>query len=93
MLRLHIGTAIWVYGIVPNTIGATDTNMNVRFTLDDDPRFADEFLHLPNITNVLDYDYKLYSRQGLANSEHSLVMTLAPGRDGVVLLFDYAIYT
>jgi hypothetical protein len=93
MPYIHVGTAIWVYGIVPNTIGASDTNMNVRFVLDDDPRFTDEFLHLPNSSNVLDYNHELYSRQDLANSEHSLVMTLVPGKEPVVLLFDYAIYT
>jgi hypothetical protein len=89
----YVGTAVWVYGIVPNTQNITDTNMRVRFDLDNDVRFADEFLHLPDASHNFEYNHELYSRQDLPNTKHTLVMTLVSGKEPAILLFDYAKYT
>ena len=88
------GTAIWSYVILANSAPASSTSIftNVTFELDD--VFAGFYEHVPLPTaSEFEYNVTAFSKTGLDNKDHSLVMTAAQGSMPSLLLFDWAMYT
>jgi hypothetical protein len=97
MLTFYIGTAIWVFCIIPNFAGGITTTANFTFQLDGMQRGT--YFHFPDSSSsTVLYNQPVFSATGLGNTPHSLVMspTAGPGPDisqNSLMLFDYAIYT
>jgi hypothetical protein len=85
------GTAVQVFGIVPNLVLDATTIVNVTFNLDGTP--GTPFFHAPDVTNNFLFNASVFSRQGLANVPHKLVITPTGGTASSLFLFDYATYT
>jgi hypothetical protein len=83
------GTAIWIFGIVPNTIQDATTIINVSFALDE--ATPQSYFHSPDTPGTYLYDVLVYSKQGLENVEHKLLRTPTTGTSNSLFLFDYAI--
>jgi hypothetical protein len=94
---LSPGTAIYVFGIVPNIIPSNIApafrTVNLTFTLDGavvEPGYT----HLPDNSSGIDgieYNVTMFVAEGLRNVSHTLVMRTASSPS--VFLFDYALYT
>ncbi|EJF62036.1 hypothetical protein DICSQDRAFT_37999, partial [Dichomitus squalens LYAD-421 SS1] len=86
------GTAVYVYNIVPNSLpNSTTTFVNISFTLDGSD--AGSFVRHPDPkTEVIQYNQLVYSKNGLENVPHTLVMT-SGGDPKCLVLFDYLLYT
>jgi hypothetical protein len=86
------GTAISVYCILLNTVPNTDTTTALTFTLDGVS--SDPFLHTPDSSSTVLYNSRVYSKSGLENVAHTLVVSpiISQGRPSLVL-FDYAEYS
>jgi hypothetical protein len=94
----NVGTALYVFFILANTVphvfttAATQTTCS--FTLDRTP--AGSFTHTPSDSLEFEYKALAFSKQGLENHNHKLIITVADaerlGRR-LFLSFDYAIYT
>ena len=68
------------------------TFTNVSFALDGSA--AGTYVHAPDPEKEFpDYNVTIYSRTGLEDGEHTLVMTVMQDPDPSVLLFDWAMYT
>ncbi|KAJ7479394.1 hypothetical protein B0H11DRAFT_1725553 [Mycena galericulata] len=80
------GTAIYFFGIVPNTVPSADTLVNLTFSLDG--TFAGTYSHVPDTSTEILYSVPMLSQDGLSNEPHTLV---AQAQN--LLLFDFAIYT
>ncbi|KAJ7913973.1 hypothetical protein B0H13DRAFT_1612026 [Mycena leptocephala] len=88
------GTAIYVFGIVPNIIprnvGAASRTVNLAFTLDG--AVAEPgYLHLPDNSSGFEYNVPMFVAEGLRNVSHTLVVRTASSPS--VFQFDYALYT
>ena len=91
-LIAQLGTAIWVYCILANfeKRGIT-TYTNASFELDGSPE--DTYSHDPDgPTDDFKYNVTVYSKTGLSDAEHTLVMTAGQGTNASLLLFDWALY-
>ncbi|KAH9918950.1 uncharacterized protein B0H18DRAFT_860835, partial [Fomitopsis serialis] len=84
------GTAVWVYGVVPNYVRAANTLVNVTFELDGAP--AGAYTHVPSTAADYMYNVTLYSATALANTPHTLVMTPQGTAQASYLAFDWAQY-
>jgi hypothetical protein len=88
-----VGTTIEVFFIVLNLVPNTDTHAAYTFTLDG----ADgtPYTHVPDSTSNIMYKVPVFSKAGLNNAQHTLVIHpfLQPETDQTLLLFDYAQYT
>jgi hypothetical protein len=88
-----LGTAIWIYGVVMVDGSPNAFKTELGFNLDNEPRVDSN----PSSTGPgnFTYDYVMYSREGLQNTQHTLVVNPAPaeGHKPTLFLFDYAIYT
>ncbi|KAF7345035.1 hypothetical protein MVEN_01666300 [Mycena venus] len=83
------GTAIYFFGIVPNTIPNTQTFVNLTFTLDGS--FTGAYTHVPDKTSTqILYSVPMLAKEGLSNDAHVLV---AEVQSASLLLFDSATYT
>ncbi|KAJ7889213.1 hypothetical protein B0H13DRAFT_1626830 [Mycena leptocephala] len=84
------GTAIYFFGIVPNTAlqGTTELNtkINVTFTLDG--AVARTYTHTPDTSTTILYSVPIFSSKDLSNTAHTVVVTFMG-----LLLFDFATYT
>ena len=88
------GTAIWIYVILANSAAASYDIIftNVTFVLDD--VIAGTYDHVPSPTaSQYEYNVTAFSKTGLDNKDHSLVMTAVQGSMPSLLLFDWAMYT
>jgi len=88
------GTDIWVYCIIVNSASAADivTFTNVTFELDG--AMAGIYTHEPDATaDQYVYNVSVFSKMGLSNTEHKLVMSTVQGSQSSALLFDWAMYT
>ncbi|KAF8140813.1 hypothetical protein K438DRAFT_1636833 [Mycena galopus ATCC 62051] len=83
------GTAIYFFGIVPNTIPNTLTLVNVTFSLDG--ASAGSYTHSAeeNSAEIL-YSVPMFASGGLSNEPHTLV---AQTQTSSLLIFDSAVYT
>ncbi|KAJ7232175.1 hypothetical protein B0H12DRAFT_202723 [Mycena haematopus] len=80
------GTAIYLFGIVPNTVPSASTIVDLTFFLDG--ASAGSYTHTPDTSTTILYSVPLLSLSGLSNKTHTL---LAQTTD--FFIFDYAIYT
>lgn len=83
------GSAIYLYSIIPlgkpPNADSTPTLVNLTFTFDSEP--AGNFLHSGSATNHgFQPTVSVFSRGGLSNSTHSLLVNLGPNS---VFLLDY----
>ena len=89
-----LGTAVYVYFIVANTVPETTTLVNVSFYLDGNEGSADgTFFHAPDSTTNVEYNVLAFARRTLANHAHTLVIISGGGSSESVMLFDYMVYT
>ncbi|KAJ7024164.1 hypothetical protein C8F04DRAFT_738407 [Mycena alexandri] len=84
-----IGTAIYMFGIVPNTIPGSSTNFNLTFTLDD--VLHGGYMHNPDTVNDIEYSVLMFAVADLTNGSHTLVAQAASAPS--LFMFDYALYT
>lgn len=85
------GTAVYVYGILANTVNFTNTVTNLTFQLDDAQ--VGTFLHVP--TNSTDYQYNalFYANDTIPNGDHMIIIQTNGDNGFFLTLFDYIIYT
>jgi hypothetical protein len=87
-----IGTAIYVYFILPNTVApGITTQTECNFTLDG--QAAGSFFHAPNASFEFIYNALVFSRSNLPNATHTLNISTSGVDHDVFINFDYAIYT
>ncbi|KAH9829640.1 uncharacterized protein C8Q71DRAFT_717950 [Rhodofomes roseus] len=85
------GTAVWVYGVVPNYVQYATTFVNVSFELDG--KVAGLYTHVPSTSTSYEYNVTLFSNTGLANTQHTLVISPQREPDTSYMAFDWAQYT
>lgn len=90
------GTALYVFGILANTIidgdAFTSTGTNLTFELDNEP--AGSFTHIPTDSTEYQYNALFYGNDNIPNGEHQFTLTTQDvTTDNFLVLFDYAIYT
>ena len=88
-----VGTAVYAYFVVPNTLSQTPlTFINMSFSMDGMQRST--FTHTADPTTFnLAYNQLLFSQKGLDNGKHELLIAATKGENQSIILFDYAIYT
>ncbi|TBU21087.1 hypothetical protein BD311DRAFT_707228, partial [Dichomitus squalens] len=84
------GVAVYVYGIVPNSIPNVTTFANISFFLDNE--LVHQYVHDPNTSSVIEYNTPVYVETSLPNMEHSLEIRFN-GLNDSLFLFDYVVYT
>ena len=88
----RIGIAIWVYCAVVEGGGSGQvTETNINFSLDGDD--MESYVNSPSTSSAaatFNYNVTVFSQTALANTEHTLVMTMQPGS---WIAFDWAEYT
>ena len=84
------GSAVYVFNIVPNSLPGTATFTNISFAIDGEHVYS--FLHAPDPSSIILYNYPVYSNTTLQDGLHTLVMS-AGGDTKSLVLFDYLIYT
>lgn len=86
------GTAVYVYGIVANTVPFTSTITNLTFQLDG--KDVGTYLHTPTTSTDFQYHTLLYSNPNIPNGDHTIACgTNGHTADNFLILFDYIIYT
>ena len=87
-----IGTAIYVFFILPNTVApGITTQTECNFTLDG--QAAGNFFHSPSSSLDMIYNALVFSHTNLQNSDHVLNISTSGVDHDVFINFDYAIYT
>ncbi|PIL33026.1 hypothetical protein GSI_04475 [Ganoderma sinense ZZ0214-1] len=84
------GTAVYVYNVIPNYLKGANTYVNLAFAIDGIT--VGQFTHTPDSSGTILYNYLVYWTTGLANAEHTLVMS-ASGSQESLIFFDYLVYT
>ncbi|KIJ96144.1 hypothetical protein K443DRAFT_107695 [Laccaria amethystina LaAM-08-1] len=85
------GVAVYAFFITsPVLTTTTTTQTHLNFTLDNALIGAYDFT--PDASSTYTYNHSVFSKTGLSNGEHTLVMTTG-GTTAALLLFDYVIYT
>lgn len=85
------GSAVYAFFITsPVLTTTTTTQTHLNFTLDNTLVGAFDFT--PDASSTYTYNHSVFSKAGLSDAEHTLVMTTG-GTTAALLLFDYVIYT
>ncbi|KAH9914660.1 uncharacterized protein BXZ73DRAFT_54860, partial [Epithele typhae] len=84
------GTAVYVFNVLANTVQYTTTFTTLTFTLDGTE--VGDFTHNPSTSTDFQYGVLTFSKTGLANEPHTLVIT-SGGDASSLVLFDYMVYT
>ncbi|KAJ7042046.1 hypothetical protein C8F04DRAFT_114999 [Mycena alexandri] len=87
-----VGTAIYVFCIVP----PIETNVISRYSLTfslDDGASQGTFLYSPTSNTDFLYNVSVVSLPSLANKAHKLLVSTDDEVNGSIFLFDYAVYT
>ncbi|KAF9261621.1 hypothetical protein L218DRAFT_869373 [Marasmius fiardii PR-910] len=94
-LRLQFkGTAISVYFIIANNVGATSyvtATTEAKFTMDG--VFKSKYIHEPTSRLGLQYNVEVYNETGLDDSLHVLEISTGKLDHEVYIAFDHAKYT
>lgn len=85
-----MGTAVYVYFIVPNFVQFTTTLVNVTFSIDG--TFYGQYQHIPRTTSTISYNTLVFHTTNLANTDHTIEIR-ASGSNASLILFDNMIYT
>lgn len=88
------GTALYVFGVLANTVPGPFTSTGTELTFQLDGSYAGNFSHSP--TESTDYQYHVlpYAKEGLPTGQHTFTLETASNASGhSLILFDYAIYT
>lgn len=87
------GTAIYMYNILVNSLGAVRYPTHLEFYIDGDS--VGTFAHEPDGTATIIYNALVYKNTTLSNTQHSLLAVMAGSANSSMsfFLFDYAIYT
>ncbi|KAI0736638.1 hypothetical protein C8Q72DRAFT_768914 [Fomitopsis betulina] len=87
------GTAVWVYCILINS-GPEYVTINSNISFELDGASAGVFSHNPDASGPQYlYNQTVFSKTGLSNTNHTVVVTAVQGSSASVLLFDWAMYT
>ena len=87
-----LGSAIYIFCIQPlgeAVVGGTPTNMNLSFTVDDQPSGSYSSTGMPGSAGFMP-NQNVLSLSGLSDHPHQLVVNVG---DDSVFLFDYLVYT
>ncbi|KAJ6476364.1 hypothetical protein C8R45DRAFT_834097 [Mycena sanguinolenta] len=85
----YSGTAIYFFGVVPNTVPNSITVANLTFSLDG--AFAGSYTRIPDsTTSIFLYSVPMLALADLSNTTHTLI---AEAQIQSLLIFDYAMYT
>ncbi|KAH9829632.1 uncharacterized protein C8Q71DRAFT_717841 [Rhodofomes roseus] len=90
-LTFNAGTAIWVYCIIPNYIPYATTLVDLSFQLDG--LGLATYYDVPNPNDTYWYNATVFSRTGLSNEVHTLVMVVNGERSASYAAFDWAEYS
>ncbi|KAJ6558046.1 hypothetical protein B0H19DRAFT_126793 [Mycena capillaripes] len=82
------GTAIYLFGVVPNTIPFATTLVDLAFTLDGGSMGT--YTHIPDNSSDILYSVPIFNAENLSNEAHTLV---AETTSNSIFLFDFAMYT
>ncbi|KAF9821387.1 hypothetical protein IEO21_00633 [Rhodonia placenta] len=85
------GTAIWVFGVIPNYVPYATTYVNISFELDG--HTVGSFSHIPSESDAYQYNVTLYSNTSLKDAQHTLTMTPRRDVNASYMAFDWAMYT
>ena len=83
-----IGSAVYVFNILPNTLPATTTLANISFSIDGE--HVGNFTRSPKSGTAILYNQLVYQNTTLNYGPHILAMT--PSSDSLII-FDYLLYT
>ncbi|KAG6849532.1 hypothetical protein H0H93_007688 [Arthromyces matolae] len=87
-----LGTAIYVYFILANYVGdGVTTETMCNFTLDG--QYVSTFHHIPTTSTGYVFNALVFSRDGLSNTNHTLLISTSGINQHLFTNFDYANYT
>ncbi|KAJ6476369.1 hypothetical protein C8R45DRAFT_834314 [Mycena sanguinolenta] len=84
------GTAIYFFGIVPNTVTGDPIIQVVNVTFSLDGASTGSYTHIPDSTTTILYHVPMLAVDNLSNSAHILI---ANAQSSSWFFFDYAMYT
>ncbi|KAF7373242.1 hypothetical protein MSAN_00533100 [Mycena sanguinolenta] len=84
------GTAMYFFGIVPNTVTGDPIVQAVNVTFSLDGASTGSYIHIPDSTTTILYHVPMLAVDNLSNNAHTLV---AYAQSSSWFFFDYAIYT
>ncbi|KAJ7184507.1 hypothetical protein C8R46DRAFT_1208700 [Mycena filopes] len=87
-----VGTAIYVFCIVPAIQDGVVSRYSLNFSLDDGASQG-TFLYIPTSSTDLLYNVSVVSLPSLDNKAHNLLVSTDDSVNGSIFLFDYAVYT
>jgi hypothetical protein len=90
-IPLHLGTAIYAYFIIPNTVQFATTLTNTTFELDGE--FVGRFEHVPTSAETFEFNVPGYVNTTLPPGQHQFNIIGTGDTNASVILFDYAVYT
>ncbi|THH03755.1 hypothetical protein EW145_g6028 [Phellinidium pouzarii] len=85
-----VGSAVYAFVILANTIPFTTTLTNLRFSIDGDE--VGNFVHIPSASSDYEYNVPANVNTSLVNTKHTLSMQTT-GDNASLVLFDYLIYS
>ncbi|KAL1951089.1 hypothetical protein VTO73DRAFT_238 [Trametes versicolor] len=85
-----MGTAVYVYFIIPNFVQFTTTLVNVSFSIDGTS--YGQYQHIPHTTSTILYNTLVFHTTNLANTDHTIEIR-ASGSNASLILFDNMVYT
>ncbi|KAJ6630236.1 hypothetical protein B0H10DRAFT_1774812, partial [Mycena sp. CBHHK59/15] len=86
-----VGTAIYVFCILPPILTGVVTSYNLNFTLDGVAHGT--YSYSPTSSSEYQYNLSVLSLTSLPNRAHNLLVSTDDSVDGSIFLFDYAVYT
>jgi len=87
-----VGTAIYVFCIVPPIEANVISRYSLNFSLDDGASQG-TFVYLPTSNTDFLYNVSVVSLPSLSNKAHNLLVSTDDTINGSIFLFDYAVYT
>lgn len=87
---LTIGSALYIFFILANTVPQADTLTDVVFSLDGIP--GGTFVHSPSTSTDYQYNVSVYVNESLTFGEHTMVIEPINSGNPVLILFDYFVY-
>ena len=84
------GTAVYVFGVLDNSLSSTNAATNLIFELDGVQ--VGSFLHAPTGSAGYQYNTILYANDSIADGEHTIVI-LTSSVDDSLFIFDHINYT
>lgn len=92
MMLEMIGSGLYIFFILANSVPGAATLTNVNFILDGIQ--VSTFVHTPSTSTDYDYNRAVYANSSIPYGQHTMnVLPVDDLVDDVLILFDYLIYT